>query len=230
MPNTEIKNILESISDNVQDKEKYKYLIEQLIALGFNGQEQDSKGLTPLMYAVKYDYREIIDRLLEYHKDINLSDTIFSKPLHIEDNIGDSIFDNTTYNNSNLIKIINLHDQNNKSALDYAMKQKNYDNACKLILHGSNISNVTTDQQKELLLYSSNQTHRSYCHQEHELRPVVGLLATKVPEAVIKYSDDYEYPRLLSYFCAYGHTKIVASLLESIQDNNRKTKPPSAIS
>lgn len=224
MPNIEIQNILESISDNVQDKEKYEHIIKQLIALGFNGQEQDSKGLTPLMYAVKYDYREIIERLLECHKDIDISDTIFSKPLHIEDNIGDSIFDNTKYTNSNLIKIINLYDQNNKSALDYAIDQKNYDVACKLILHGSNISNITTDQQNELLYYSFNQTHNAYCHQEHELRPVVGLLATKVPEAVIKYSDDYEYPRLLSYFCAYGHTKVVASLLESIQDNNRKIK------
>ena len=64
MPNIEIQNILESISDNVQDKEKYEHIIKQLIALGFNGQEQDSKGLTPLMYAVKYDYREIIERLL----------------------------------------------------------------------------------------------------------------------------------------------------------------------
>lgn len=221
MPNTEIRNILESINDNVQYKEVYEQIIEQLIALGFN---QDSNGFTPLMYAVKYDYREIIERLLEYHKDIDISDTIFSKPLHIEDNIDDCIFDNTKYINSNLIKIINLHDKNNKSALDYAIEQKNYDIACKLILHGSSISNITTDQQKGLLLYAAGQTHGSYCGQFHELRPIVGLLATKVPEAVIKYSDDYEYPRLLSYFCAYGHTKVVASLLESIQDNNRKIK------
>lgn len=220
----EIKNILERINEKAQYRAQYEHIIEQLIALGFKGLEQDSKGLTPLMYAVKYDYREIIERLLEYHKDIDISDTIFSKPLHIEDNIGDSIFDNTKYTNSNLIKIINLHDQNNKSAFNYAIEQKNYDIACKLILHGSSISNITTDQQKELMLYAAGQTHGLYCHQEHALRPVVGLLAIKVPEAVINYSDDYEYPRLLSYWCAYGHTKVVASLLESIDDNSRRIK------
>ncbi len=57
-------------------------------------------------------------------------------------------------------------------------------------INGASIVILLMINKKELMLYASGQTHGSYCHQEHELRPVVGLLAIKVPEAVINYSDD----------------------------------------
>lgn len=214
-----IESLEASTVPNVDNDNTAEYLLNIVEIINSIGNTGNLAGNAPLFNNLK----KLVERLLNHFKDIDINDTIFSKPLHIDHEIENSIFDNQKYADSHLIKIVNKRDQNNKSALDYATQQKHYDLACILLLHGANISSLSAEQQQELLLYSSDITHNFY-QQDHELRPIVGLLAIKVPEAVLNYSDDYQYPRLLSYFCVHGHTKVIASLLWAIKDQDRKIK------
>ncbi|HJD58867.1 MAG TPA: ankyrin repeat domain-containing protein [Rickettsia endosymbiont of Ceroptres masudai] len=213
-----IQSLEASTVPNVDNDNATEYLLNIVEVINSIDNTGHLVGNAPL----SNNFKKLVERLLKHCKDIDINDTIFSKPLHIDHEIGDSIFDDQKYSDSHLIKIVNKRDQNNKSALDYATQQKHYDLACILLRHGANISSLSAKQQQELLLYSSDITH-NFSQRDHELRPIVGLLAIKVPEAVLNYSNDYEYPRLLSYFCVHG-TKVIASLLWAIKDQDRKIK------
>src|SRR5699024_567536 len=104
----------------------------------------------------------------------------------------------------------------------YAADNEHWNAACNLLLHGADVSVLTKESKKKMLIFAARETHDAYSSQHHHLRPIVGLLSIQVPEAVLGFSDGYEYPRLLSYFFKNGHTKVIDALLGSIQDFRRR--------
>jgi len=69
-----------------------------------------------------------------------------------------------------------------------------------------------------LLTFAANKSLRATLQQFHKLRTIVGLLSTALPQTFDVYDSKYSYPKLLAYFCTFGHTKVINSLLKSIQN------------
>nr|CAH7719185.1 unnamed protein product [Callosobruchus chinensis] len=220
MNEDDIKIELNKIEHRVCIPKKFKKVIDRLLKLGYDGFSSDSNGITPIIYAAKYNHKELLESLLIHFKDVDIDNNIFSKKVHIETNLGDSLFDGTSYVNSNLIKIVNTHDPNGNSALYYAVDNKSFDIACILLLHGADISYLDKEKLKEILLYSVEEILDVHYMEEHKLSPIVGLLSIKVPEA-LKY-DRRTFAILLRRFIFCGHSKVVVSLIDSVQDQNKK--------
>nr|CAH7743498.1 unnamed protein product [Callosobruchus chinensis] len=220
MNEDDIKIELNKIEHRVCIPKKFKKVIDRLLKLGYDGFSTDSNGITPIIYAAKYNHKELLESLLIHFKDVDIDNNIFSKKVHIETNLGDSLFDGTSYANSNLIKIVNTHDPNGNSALYYAVDNKSFDIACILLLHGADISYLDKEKLKEILLYSVEEILDVHYMEEHKLSPIVGLLSIKVPEA-LKY-DRRTFAILLRRFIFCGHSKVVVSLIDSVQDQNKK--------
>ncbi|WP_254229453.1 ankyrin repeat domain-containing protein [Wolbachia pipientis] len=182
----------------------------------------DQFGKTSLHYAACLGHDEVVNQLLRNLTYIDLDDHIFRTPLHVETEIGNSLFNNQEYKKSIIVKLVNKRDKYGNPPLYYAANNEHWDVACSLLLHGADSCVLSRESKAKLLLFAADKTH-AYANQYHRLRPVVGLLSIQVPEAV-QGLDDYMYPRLLSYFFASGHTKVIDALLGSIQNFERRKR------
>ena len=171
-----IKVLLDAVEINAQSQEKLKLLIDSLIKLDYKKFLIDkTSDVSPLIYYT-VNHGELLTLLLEHFKDFDINDNIFINPVHIEDTVGNSLFDETKHGNSNLIKLVNWLDDCHKSALSYAMEQKMYHIACTLLLHGANLDHISVVQQRKLLLYAAKEVLNVRSYEYHQFRPVVGLL------------------------------------------------------
>ncbi|VEN42362.1 unnamed protein product [Callosobruchus maculatus] len=218
-----MKNASNKLEINVLEQENLKKTIEKLVELSYDWFLTDKIDFTPLMYTVNCCHKELTEHLLYHFEDINVNNNIFNGPVAIEKNIGDSLFDEN-YIDSILIKIVNAHDHNGKTALNYAVDNEDFDIACLLLLRGADVSFLATESQKALLFYSVAEILKVHYTEECELSPVVGFLVIKFPEALQENDiicDDYI--NLLRRYLWYGHSKVVVSLIMSVQDQSYKT-------
>ncbi|XP_018025047.2 ankyrin-3-like [Hyalella azteca] len=73
-------------------------------------------------------------------------------------------------------------------------------------------------------LYVADKLHQSYADQDNKLRPIAEKVFMEYPSAVINFSESYEYPRLLSYFFKYGRLEVIKTLLNALNDVEKKTR------
>ncbi|XP_058456851.1 ankyrin-1-like [Malaya genurostris] len=110
------------------------------------------------------------------------------------------------------------------SSLYYTAEQNKWNLCCILLLNGADSNALNEEKQKKILLYAADESSSAYANQYHKLWPVVGLLSIKVPDAAHNFSEDYDYPRLLSSFFVHGHTKVIDALLGVIADEEKKKR------
>ncbi|VEN60174.1 unnamed protein product [Callosobruchus maculatus] len=216
------QTLADQIKNHAQSPEKLDELVDKLIVLGYDVCLSVSRQMPLLMYTTKCNLKEATRRLLELLKDKRMNNNIFSKPVRLDTRVGNTIFDKKSLRRSKLKPIVNNRDPSGKAALNYAVENKYYDIACILLLHGASVGSINVEEQKLVLRYSVGQLFRGSVWMRHDLTPVIGLLALKVPEAVLHYSNEKYYSRLLAHFCNLGHIKVIQSLLNSIEDKKRK--------
>nr|CAH7743484.1 unnamed protein product [Callosobruchus chinensis] len=216
------KNVSNKLQGIEHDQEILEEMIEELVELGFDWFLTDKPDFTPIMFAVDCCHKELTEHLLYHFEDINVNDNIFNKPVTIQKNIGDSLFDET-YVDSKLIQIINARDPTGKTALNYAVDNECFDIACLLLLRGADLSFLDTESQKALLLYSAEAVLKVHYKKRHELSPVVGFLVIKFPETLqVSDINRDDYISLLRRYLWYRHSKVAASLLKSVQYHSYK--------
>jgi len=171
----------------------------------------DSLDKTPLHHAAEFGQSNVVQYLLMYYS--SSEDTFFE----------DGCFKKEEYVDSNVIIFVNKKDKDGNTALYYAAKKDNMEIACDLLLIGAE-SKALGEYMKSVTLFVANKMHNFYAGQDHKLRPLLEKLLLEVPEAVSKFSEYYEYPRLLSHFFVHGRIQVIQALMNSLNDEEKKKR------
>lgn len=200
----------------VIEKQHFNF-INSLLESGSNdwAQKLDENGKTPLHYAVDYYSFDTVCALL------NGVDDIYEKNILMHGN-----FKKPEYENSKLVKFINMPDKFGNIALNHAILKSDHDFAFELLLKGSKIESLSDMEINELfqtMLYGQNEN--SGILADDKYRPIQEKLLSHAPDIFEKLYSRNERKLIyciLSYFFKHGRVEIIKKLLATIGDSRKR--------
>ncbi len=170
------EQLFEIIKNKDMNEDLKLHKIDMLIKLGCNIEVKDECRCTPLMYASRYGYVKVAEKLIDNGAKLD-EFRIVIPPKFGESRIGDllldngyfdrlrydtgktALFDAVCYQHKDLVKLlldrganVNMIDENGCTPLIRASEAKSYDCASLLVEYGANVNSQGDDGQKALRL------------------------------------------------------------------------------
>lgn len=179
----------------------------------------DASGKTFLHYVIEYDHHNVLNELLSTTRGTYTDDTLthgsFKKP---------------EYENSKVVKFVNIQDIFGKTALYYTIQKGHTDSAFMLLFNGASIDSLTDSDVGKLILNTTYRVMEYDIYNDFE-DPMSFIEYSEIQKKLLLKNlgifmkfDEENQSRILTYFLADGQIKNAKVLLETIKDLEQRKR------